>query len=159
LVNVSRYARALEAALPPGTLSKGSSQSPPTDFSSPSKTTDSNPSPEPEITIKTEGQEIHSLTDTFKRTMALSGSGDRFFGPSSSFALMDSAASQVATFGGDKDGYGFFQRADAITANGVKQHMRPVFWNVLPVRLPTTPSTTRVSLLIGFHSVGKGTAT
>ncbi|KAJ2915986.1 hypothetical protein MD484_g4433, partial [Candolleomyces efflorescens] len=149
LLNVSRYARALEAALPPGTLStKGNSHSPPTDSSSTSPptqttttttttTTDSSASPEPPI--KKEGQEITSLSETFKRSMALSGSGDRFFGPSSSFALIDSAASEVATFGGDKDPYGFFQRAGAITVSGVKEHMRPVFWNVLPWEKPPPP--------------------
>ncbi|KAJ2935650.1 hypothetical protein H1R20_g1444, partial [Candolleomyces eurysporus] len=128
LVNVSRYARALEAALPPGTLSKRSSHSPPTDSSSPSKNTESNSSPEPDITIKEEVQEIKSLSETFKRSMALSGSGDRFFGPSSSFALIDSAASEVAHFGGDANGSGLSQRSEAMTASGVKQHMRPVFW-------------------------------
>lgn len=128
MVALARYARALEAGLPPEAFaSQEAAEVPP----SPPPPSDNN-LPDPPSVVPTNpheaqsiNDEISNLTDNLKRSLTLTGSADRFFGYSSSLSLLDK--SPLST---DVSGDPISQQVGAIP---VKVQLRPQFWAVHPV--------------------------
>jgi hypothetical protein len=67
-----------------------------------------------------------TLANTLKRSLVLNNPTDRFFGPSSNVALVDTTALEL-----EGVSCRFFTQEPTIRS--VKQHMRPEFWTVYPV--------------------------
>lgn len=141
IINLARYARALESALPPDALSREPPTVPPfpsrvsssrmtlsSGMSSSSQAPSSNP-PSPSSPTNSldpnasEYEELNALAENLKRSVVLTSTQDMFLGSPSSMSLLDTAI----TLGG-----GSAPPTGAIPSLRVAKHMRPEFWSVHP---------------------------
>lgn len=141
LINLARYSRALEIAVPPDAMAEPRATAPSVHPSPPTSSTNESPEPErpvldfhavrPPRTVAdtdhppTSCDELSALADNLKRSISLTDSQDRFFGSSSSVAYL-----QAAVVMGGTDGPPF---KGAHPPLEVRPHLRPEFWSVHPV--------------------------
>ncbi|KAJ2932550.1 hypothetical protein H1R20_g4546, partial [Candolleomyces eurysporus] len=133
MMDIARYARALEAAVPADAFGRAVS-TPASNAPSPSCTSDgavnisnerSQPD-EPDGETPEEDSTV-ALSNTLKRSLVLTGSRDRFFGASSSVALVDTTALELKRISVlDRC---VSQKPAALL---MRQHMRPEFWTIHP---------------------------
>ncbi|RXW19238.1 hypothetical protein EST38_g6605 [Candolleomyces aberdarensis] len=146
IIDLARYARTLEAAVANG---DGRTASTPSLGPEPSSSISgispgSIPAREsvlesynkPDDAPAGDGEEISAISDTLantlKRSLTLSSSTERFFGPSSDVALVDTTTLEL-------EGVSRRWFDQELTIRSVKQHMRPEFWTVYPWEQPPPP--------------------
>ncbi|KAJ2930730.1 hypothetical protein H1R20_g6368, partial [Candolleomyces eurysporus] len=133
MMDIARYARALEAAVPADAFGRAVS-TPASNAPSPSCTSDAavNTSNERSQPDEPDGETPEedstvALSNTLKRSLVLTGSRDRFFGASSSVALVDTTALELKRISVlDRC---VSQKPAALL---MRQHMRPEFWTIHP---------------------------
>ncbi|KAJ2915983.1 hypothetical protein MD484_g4431, partial [Candolleomyces efflorescens] len=134
MMDIARYARALEAAIPTDVFDKpasapvscASSPSPDTNGAAASTPNETTQSEEPDAEEPDEDSTV-ALSNTLKRSLVLTGSRDRFFGASSSVALVDTTALELK-----RNSVLESCVSQKPAAQMMKQHMRPEFWTVHP---------------------------